>query len=61
MAKPKAIRDTHQRRSRVNTFVVTYGKLKDFEDDIHKHVHLENNGATRISWWKRIAPRSVAG
>ncbi len=26
-----------------NTFVVTYGKLKEFEDDLHKHVHLENN------------------
>lgn len=26
-----------------NTFVVTYRKLQDFEDDIHKHVHLENN------------------
>ncbi|GAB6084607.1 iron-sulfur cluster repair di-iron protein [Desulfuromonas carbonis] len=26
-----------------NTFVVTYRKLKGFEDDLHKHVHLENN------------------
>lgn len=26
-----------------NTYVVTYQKLKEFEDDIHKHVHLENN------------------
>ncbi len=26
-----------------NTFVVTYQKLKEFEDDLHKHVHLENN------------------
>ncbi len=26
-----------------NTFVVTYHKLKEFEDDLHKHVHLENN------------------
>ncbi len=26
-----------------NTFVVTYRKLKEFEDDLHKHVHLENN------------------
>jgi regulator of cell morphogenesis and NO signaling len=26
-----------------NTFAVTYRKLNDFEDDIHKHVHLENN------------------
>ena len=26
-----------------NTFVVTYEKLKEFEDDLHKHVHLENN------------------
>ncbi|MDD2732384.1 MAG: iron-sulfur cluster repair di-iron protein [Desulfuromonadaceae bacterium] len=26
-----------------NTFVVTYKKLKEFEDDLHKHVHLENN------------------
>ena len=25
------------------TFVVTYQKLKEFEDDLHKHVHLENN------------------
>ena len=26
-----------------NTFVVTYQKLKEFEDDLHKHVHLESN------------------
>lgn len=26
-----------------NTFVVTYQKLQEFEDDLHKHVHLENN------------------
>ena len=26
-----------------NTFIVTYQKLKEFEDDLHKHVHLENN------------------
>ena len=26
-----------------NTFVVTYRNLKEFEDDLHKHVHLENN------------------
>lgn len=26
-----------------NTFVITYQKLKEFEDDIHKHAHLENN------------------
>jgi len=26
-----------------NTFVVTYRKLKEFEADLHKHVHLENN------------------
>jgi len=26
-----------------NTFTVTYLKLKEFEDDLHKHVHLENN------------------
>ena len=26
-----------------NTFRVTYQKLKEFEDDLHKHVHLENN------------------
>jgi regulator of cell morphogenesis and NO signaling len=26
-----------------NTFVVTYQKLKEFENDLHKHVHLENN------------------
>lgn len=26
-----------------NTFTVTYGKLKEFEDDLYKHVHLENN------------------
>jgi regulator of cell morphogenesis and NO signaling len=25
------------------TFAVTYKKLKEFEDDLHKHVHLENN------------------
>ncbi|MGE4579100.1 MAG: iron-sulfur cluster repair di-iron protein [Desulfuromonadales bacterium] len=26
-----------------NTFAVTYRLLKEFEDDLHKHVHLENN------------------
>lgn len=26
-----------------NTYVVTYQKLREFEDDLHKHVHLENN------------------
>jgi regulator of cell morphogenesis and NO signaling len=26
-----------------NTFMVTYQKLNEFEDDLHKHVHLENN------------------
>lgn len=26
-----------------NTFMVTYQKLKEFEVDLHKHVHLENN------------------
>ncbi|MDD2337434.1 MAG: iron-sulfur cluster repair di-iron protein [Geobacteraceae bacterium] len=26
-----------------NTFMVTYRKLGEFEDDLHKHVHLENN------------------
>ena len=26
-----------------NTFTVTYRKLEEFEDDLHKHVHLENN------------------
>ncbi len=26
-----------------NTFKVTYQELKDFEEDLHKHVHLENN------------------
>jgi regulator of cell morphogenesis and NO signaling len=26
-----------------NTYAVTYRKLKEFEDDLHKHVHLENN------------------
>ncbi len=26
-----------------NTFLVTYQQLKEFEDDLHKHVHLENN------------------
>lgn len=26
-----------------NTFMVTYQKLKEFEKDLHKHVHLENN------------------
>ncbi len=25
------------------TFAVTYQKLREFEDDLHKHVHLENN------------------
>ncbi len=26
-----------------NTFLITYQKLKEFEEDLHKHVHLENN------------------
>ena len=26
-----------------NTFIVTYKKLSEFEDDLHRHVHLENN------------------
>lgn len=26
-----------------NTFMVTYQKLREFEEDLHKHVHLENN------------------
>ncbi len=26
-----------------NTFVITYQKLNEFENDLHKHVHLENN------------------
>jgi len=26
-----------------NTYAITYKKLKEFEDDLHKHVHLENN------------------
>ncbi|HXV21225.1 MAG TPA: iron-sulfur cluster repair di-iron protein [Desulfuromonadales bacterium] len=26
-----------------NTFAVTYRMLHEFEDDLHKHVHLENN------------------
>lgn len=26
-----------------NTFALTYRKLKEFEDDLHRHVHLENN------------------
>ncbi len=26
-----------------NTFNITYKKLKEFEDDLHRHVHLENN------------------
>lgn len=26
-----------------NTYMVTYRKLREFEDDLHKHVHLENN------------------
>src|SRR5699024_1025275 len=26
-----------------NTYKVTFGLLSDFEDDLHKHIHLENN------------------
>lgn len=26
-----------------NTYRVTYAKLKEFEEDLHQHVHLENN------------------
>jgi regulator of cell morphogenesis and NO signaling len=25
------------------SYSLTYRKLKDFEDELHKHVHLENN------------------
>jgi regulator of cell morphogenesis and NO signaling len=25
------------------TFQVSLGELKEFEEDLHKHVHLENN------------------
>jgi regulator of cell morphogenesis and NO signaling len=36
-------RDYQVPRDVCNTFMVTYRKLKEFEDDLHKHVHLENN------------------
>jgi len=26
-----------------NTFMLTYRKLQEFEEDLHQHVHLENN------------------
>ncbi|MDZ7740677.1 MAG: iron-sulfur cluster repair di-iron protein [Bacteroidota bacterium] len=26
-----------------NTYIVTFKKLEEFEDDLHKHIHLENN------------------
>ena len=26
-----------------NTFMITYQRLKEFEDDLHKHVHLAHN------------------
>jgi regulator of cell morphogenesis and NO signaling len=26
-----------------NTYMLTYRKLREFEDDLHRHVHLENN------------------
>jgi regulator of cell morphogenesis and NO signaling len=26
-----------------NTFKVSYSKLKEFEEDLHAHIHLENN------------------
>ncbi|MDP2336751.1 MAG: iron-sulfur cluster repair di-iron protein [Bacteroidota bacterium] len=26
-----------------NTFRVLFGKMKEFEDDLHRHIHLENN------------------
>ena len=26
-----------------NTYKVTYAMLKEFEDDLHKHIHLESN------------------
>ena len=26
-----------------NTYRVAYAKLKEFEDDLHQHIHLENN------------------
>jgi len=33
----------HKIADACNTFAVTYEKLKEFEDDLHHHVHLENN------------------
>ncbi|HCE44910.1 MAG TPA: iron-sulfur cluster repair di-iron protein [Lentisphaeria bacterium] len=33
-----------------NTFVLTYRKLKEFEDDLHMHVHLENNILFPKAW-----------
>jgi len=30
-------------RDACNTYALTYRLLKEFEDDLHKHVHLENN------------------
>jgi regulator of cell morphogenesis and NO signaling len=52
--KPHPVRDTGKSRSfsatcytlpedACNTFMVMYRKIKVFEDDLHKHVHLENN------------------
>ncbi|MPT32894.1 MAG: iron-sulfur cluster repair di-iron protein, partial [Chryseobacterium sp.] len=26
-----------------NTYKVTYAMLQEFENDLHKHIHLENN------------------
>jgi regulator of cell morphogenesis and NO signaling len=26
-----------------NTFTVTYKTLEEFENDLHRHIHLENN------------------
>ncbi len=26
-----------------NTFKALYSELKEFEEDLHKHIHLENN------------------
>jgi regulator of cell morphogenesis and NO signaling len=26
-----------------NTYMVTYAMLKDFEENLHEHIHLENN------------------
>lgn len=43
-----------------NTYRVTYALLKEFEEDLHQHIHIENNILfPRAIQWERIRNRSL--